>query len=148
MRSEIITNLLSQLASEKEIVRKSQETRATMMANERTSVTRQQALVNALINEALPVLKNSYVSVELANGVVFGKLKNVTYENSSNVNVELLEAFLEGISHNTKSKTVVFYLETSRIISVPIENFLDMMSLNESSFLSKRNEVINLIINK
>ncbi len=146
IRTDAINNLLTELNNEKAAVKQSQETRASLMTGERTSVQKQQVIVTNLIKEALPSIRNHYVSVELANGQLFGKLKNVTYENSSNVNVELVSAFLEGTSHNTKSRTVVFYLETSRVISVPIDNFLDMMSLDDNSFLMKRNEVINLII--
>lgn len=148
IRTDAINNLLTELNNEKAAVKQSQETRASLMTGERTSVQKQQVIVTNLIKEVLPSIINHYVSVELANGQLFGKLKNVTYENSSNVNVELVSAFLEGISHNAKSRTVVFYLETSRVISVPIDNFLDMMSLDDNSFLMKRNEVINLIINE
>ena len=96
IRTDAINNLLTELNNEKAAVKQSQETRASLMTGERTSVQKQQAIVTNLIKEALPSIRNHYVSVELANGQLFGKLKNVTYENSSNVNVELVSAFLEG----------------------------------------------------
>ena len=54
IRTDAINNLLTELNNEKAAVKQSQETRASLMTGERTSVQKQQAIVTNLIKEALP----------------------------------------------------------------------------------------------
>lgn len=138
------TEILSRLEKERNLVSTSQKTRADFIQREKESIQRQQNLIQELIKQNLPFLKNKYVSAPVANGLIYGKLKNICYENSSNVNIVLENSFLE-----SNDKIVVFYLHSHlRTISVSIDDFIkSVLELTPEFFLEKRNNIISYIVN-